>query len=403
MLAQHLHRQDAISHRLLRVLAVNRTVRKAQPGAADASGWMPESAKSRPWAVRMRSRATSGVVATLILAAWSHIAGADSATPAPLPQHLRETGLYVEGSSTQIEPKNLAFSPQYPLWSDGARKRRWIYLPPGAAIDASRPDAWEFPPGTRLWKEFSLGRPVETRFIERFPNGDWRFAAYVWNEEGTDATLAPSDGIAALPARGAPNGSYAIPAESDCRACHEGAAVPVLGFSALQLSSDRDPLAPHAEARTDIDLPGLASRGLVRNLQPSLISTPPRIGANSPAERASLGYLHGNCAHCHNDNGAPAPVDLTLAQSVTSGASAERVLRSMIDARSRFRGHGLTNDALLIAPGRPDASVLIARMRSRNPQTQMPPLGTQLLDAEALALLERWIAEKSHTPQELKL
>ena len=67
--------------------------------------------------------------------------------------------------------RNLAFSPQYPLWSDGAAKRRWISLPPGTAIDASRPDAWEFPRGTRLWKEFSLDRPVETRFIERLPDG----------------------------------------------------------------------------------------------------------------------------------------------------------------------------------------------------------------------------------------
>ena len=336
----------------------------------------------------------------LLLGFCSHGVGAEQAQ---LPEHLRETGLYVEGSSTQVDPKNLAFSPQYPLWSDGARKRRWIYLPPGTAIDASRADAWEVPIGTRLWKEFSLGRPIETRFIERLPDGSWRFGSYVWNAEGTDATLAPSDGIAALATPGAARDTYSIPAESDCRACHEGAAVPVLGFGALQLSSDRDPLAPHAETRTDLDLSALAARGLIKNLQPALVRTPPRIEANSPAERASLGYLHGNCAHCHNDNGAPAPVDLTLAQSVTSsGASAQRVLRSMVDARSRFRGHGLGGDAPLIAPGRPDASVLIARVRSRNPQTQMPPLGTQQLDTEALALLERWITETSDTPKELK-
>ena len=54
-----------------------------------------------------------------------------------LPQHLRDTGLYAEGV--------LAFSPQYPLWSDGAVKNRWIYLPPGTSIDATQPDAWEFP------------------------------------------------------------------------------------------------------------------------------------------------------------------------------------------------------------------------------------------------------------------
>jgi mono/diheme cytochrome c family protein len=352
---------------------------------------------------KARPAALSAIAAALILSAWSQAANAQATgQPAPLPQQLSATGLYVEGSSTRVDPKNLAFAPQYPLWSDGTRKRRWIYLPPGAAIDASRPDAWEFPPGTRLWKEFSLDRPVETRFIERLPDGAWRFATYIWDADGTDATLAPADGVAALPVQGAPHGSYAIPGEADCRACHEGAAVPVLGFSALQLSSDRDPLAPHADSRSDIDLPGLASRGLIKNLPPALISKPPRIEVNSPAERAALGYLHGNCAHCHNDNGAPAPVDLTLAQSVTSGAAgAKRVLRSMIDARSRFRGHGLGADAPLIAPGSPDASVLIARVSSRNPQTQMPPLGTQLRDAEALALLERWIAEKSHTPEEL--
>jgi hypothetical protein len=341
------------------------------------------------------------VIAALLLGAGPAVAGAEQATPiAALPQHLSETGLYVAGSTSQIDPRNLAFSPQYPLWSDGTRKRRWISLPPGASIDASRADAWEFPPGTRLWKEFALGRPVETRYIERMPDGTWRFATYVWNEDGTDATLAPSDGVAALPVTGAPKGRYVIPAEADCRACHEGAAVPVLGFSALQLSPDRDPLAPHADRRSNTDLIELSKRGLLKNLEPSLIARPPRIGAGSPEERASLGYLHGNCGHCHNDNGAPAPVDLTLSQSVTSGGvSADRALRTMIDARSRFRGHGLGADAPVVAPGRPEASVLIARVRSRNPQTQMPPIGTQLLDTEALALLERWITEQSPTQE----
>ena len=99
---------------------------------------------------------------------------------AELPVHLRDTGLYADGSMSQVRPENLPFSPQYPLWSDGAAKRRWISLPAGTFIDAAQPDAWEFPRGTRLWKEFShAGRPVETRFIERLADGSWRFAAYV--------------------------------------------------------------------------------------------------------------------------------------------------------------------------------------------------------------------------------
>jgi hypothetical protein len=346
--------------------------------------------------------ASKAAVAAAALALISSLGSqAQAEEVAAAPQRLRDTGLYAAGSS-EIAPDRLQFAPQYPLWSDGATKRRWIYLPPGAAIDASNPDAWEFPVGTRLWKEFSVGRPIETRYIERLPDGQWRFAAYVWDEAGVEATLAPSDG-AVLQLKGGSHGRYNIPAEGDCRACHEGAAVPVLGFGALQLSPDRDPLAPHGEPHSDADLRSLVARGLVRNLPKALHRAPPRIAARSALERAALGYLHGNCAHCHNDNGAPAPVDLTLAQRAGSNAvDAARVLRSLIDAPSRFRGHGLGADAPLVAPGRPEASVLTARMRSRNPQTQMPPLGTEMIDARALALLDRWIAEQLPLQQEMK-
>lgn len=334
--------------------------------------------------------------AVLSTAGWQAVNAQDT-----LPQHLHQTGLYADASSTRIDPGNLEFSPQYPLWSDGARKRRWIHLPPGTTIDASNVDAWEFPTGTRLWKEFSLDRPIETRFIERLPNGAWRYATYIWNEDGTDATLAPPAGIAALKKHGGSRGSYTIPAQSDCRTCHEGTAAPVLGFSALQLSSDRDPLAPHSEARAGVSLSDLVSRGLIKNLPQALLRTPPRIAARSPVERAALGYLHGNCAHCHNDSGVPAPVDLMLAQSANSrAADSAQVLRSLIDAPSRFRGHRMGDDASLVAPGRADRSVLVARMRSREGWTQMPPLGTDQPDLDALALVERWIAEISTTPQE---
>jgi hypothetical protein len=44
-----------------------------------------------------------------------------------------------------------------------------------------------------------------------------------------------------------------------------------------------------------------------------------------------------------------------------------------------------------IAPGDAAASVLAQRMRTRGHATQMPPLGTQLVDDQGLALVERWI------------
>lgn len=324
------------------------------------------------------------------------------ATP-PAPR-LSDTGLYDTGAQAGVHPGNLRFSPQYPLWSDGAAKRRWLHIPPGGAIDASRPAAWEFPPGTKLWKEFSHDRPIETRLIERRADGSWRYATYVWNEGGTDALLAPAGGIAALPVPSAPGGRYAIPSEADCRACHEGGAVPVLGVGALQLSPDRDRLAPHAEPRTveEIDLLGLVARGWLRNLPPALLETPPRITAASPAERAVLGYLHGNCGHCHSGGDAAPPVDLMLGMGTGESPNAAAALRTLLAAQVRYRIPGWPASAPLVARGRPEASVLPARMRSRDPRVQMPPLGTRLADVEALALIEDWIRNLPQPRKEMQ-
>jgi len=328
---------------------------------------------------------------TLVVAVLPGLARAEDARG--LPQHLGETGLYAAGG--RINPDVLPFSPQYPLWSDGAAKRRWIWLPPGTSIDASSPDAWQFPRGTKLWKQFAHGTVLETRYLELGADGAWRFGSYVWNADGTDALLAPTRGMRDLPAPKAPGARYTIPSEDDCRACHEGAPVPVLGFSVLQLSPDRDPLAPHAERVAGaVDLASLSARGLLRNLPAELLARPPRIAASTSAERAALGYLHGNCGNCHNDEGPLAVLEMTLAQRVANPVNApgaNSVVRSIVGVQSQFRPAGAPQDAARIAPGHLGASVIALRMKSRDPLQQMPPLGTSAVDAEAVALLGRWI------------
>lgn len=277
----------------------------------------------------------------------------------------------------------LRFSPQYPLWSDGADKKRFIELPSGGTIDTSDPDAWRFPRGTRLWKTFTHGeRAVETRLIEHGADGRWRYATYLWRADGQDADLAPARGATlALPE--APRGRYVVPGRGDCIACHGGATVPVLGFSALQLAGER--------GAAESTLRRLVERGLLHGLPPALLETPPQIAAANEVERAALGYLHGNCAHCHHAHEGRVPVRLNLMQRVVDpGASAAQVLRSMLDAPSRYQ-RGDDAGAHALVPGDADASVLMQRMRARDGRTQMPPLGTEVADAESLALLARWI------------
>ena len=324
-------------------------------------------------------------------AAW---AGEASSVPAgaALPEKLSQTGLFLPGTS-DVAPNLLPFAPQYPLWTDGATKRRWLHLPPGTSIDAADPDAWVFPAGTRVWKEFGYEAPVETRMIERLADGSWRYATYIWNEDGSDADLAPAEGVPALPVQGAPGGNYSIPSGNDCRGCHEAAAQPVLGFSALQLSPDRDPLAPHAErpGPAYVDMRVLHERGLLMDLPEELVKTPPRIEAPSPQARAALGYLHGNCGHCHNDNGPIAELDLSLRQSaVARSASAARTLETLVGYPAEVDTKRIDTR---VVPGSHDASMLFARMRTRNPLMQMPPLGTRVSDTTAVELIGSWIEE----------
>lgn len=276
----------------------------------------------------------------------------------------------------------LLFTPQYPLWTDGASKRRWIRLPAGAVIDAREVDVWEFPVGTQLWKEFAFGgKPVETRYMVRTAAG-WHYATYVWNADATEATLAPRAGAASVEI--APGVRHRIPSEGDCRACHAGAPTSVLGFSALQLSPDRDPNAPHAEVPGpgSIDLLELVARDLVRGLPAAMLSAPPRI-PGPPVERAALGYLHANCGGCHRSDGVLATVGMDLTASVAAPGAAKRT--TIAQPSSHLSPH------MRIAPGDPQHSVVVERMSSRDPRHQMPPLGSQLVDAEANELLSTWI------------
>jgi uncharacterized repeat protein (TIGR03806 family) len=334
------------------------------------------------------------IVCSLNLVLDGRARGAEEATPPRAPERLSATGLYVDAAALRVAEENLPFEPQYPLWTDGADKSRWIQLPAGAKIDASDVNRWSFPVGTKLWKEFALdGRRIETRMLWRASAAEWVFASYVWNEEQTDAVLAPSAGIRNhyLMKSGA---TYAIPAESDCRACHESGGTPVLGFNALQLSDDRDPLAPHAQAAGagSLTLATLERLALVQSRRPELVSSPPRIAASSPVERAALGYLSTNCGSCHNSRGPLAGLGLDL--QYDGNVDRQAAFRTAVNVSGDYVTPGVdAAHSRRIAPGSPESSAIVYRMSSRRPASQMPPLGTAVVDREGVELVRAWIRE----------
>jgi hypothetical protein len=333
----------------------------------------------------------AGVLLLFLLIAFSAgEAGSEVQVGAP-PATLFETGLYVDAEALAVDPDHLYFSPQYPLWTDGATKRRWISLPPATQIDASDPDAWTFPVGTRFWKEFSFaGHRVETRYMERLQSGEWLYAAYEWSADGREAVLAPAKGRRHAYDFGEGR-SHTIPGVTDCAVCHEGGPAQVLGFSALQLSPRRDPNALHAERDgAELDLDDLLGKGLLIGYENQKLAAP-MVDAASATERAVLGYLHGNCGHCHNSRASLANLGLFLKEELLPQRSA---VTSMVELPVRKRAPGQSADAnLRIEPGHPERSAIVERLSSRNPALQMPPLGTALVDAEAVALVRKWIIE----------
>lgn len=318
----------------------------------------------------------------------------DASVPQP-PRLLSETGLYAGGRVGVVDPRARPFSPQYPLWSDGLTKRRWIRLPDGQAIDGADEHAWRFPVGTMIWKEFARGtQPVETRFLWKASPAGWVYASYVWNADGSDAVLAPEEGVVGV-AEVAPGRRHTIPSRTDCAACHgTPAAGGPLGFTALQLSTDRDPGALHGEllAPGMTNLATLVHDGLLTGARPDLLTNAPRIRTRSAGTRAVLGYLSANCGMCHNGRGeiaAMGPV-IRTADLVTDG---DAVARALVGLRTRWQVPGQPDgSSVLVHDGDPERSALYVRMRSRSPSSQMPPLGTVVRDHQAVDAIARWIA-----------
>lgn len=295
----------------------------------------------------------------------------DETALARLPSHLSETGLFSDLSREQLSAGVSAYRPSYALWSDGATKRRWFWLPDGTRIDTSDPDDWSFPVGTKFWKEFTRdGVRVETRLLQRWGEAPdaWTGAAYLWNADQSDAVMVS---YGAVNARGTP---HDVPAASECMACHGGTKSVVLGFSALQLAHDAE--------NDEVSLSTLDEAGLTS----APTSPAPQI-PGTEVERAALGYLHANCGHCHNQrrpvrHGARCfdpenELDFRLRVGLL-GSVAETPTRKTIGR--------------VVNPGAPDKSRLIELMSRRGMFRQMPPLATETPDADAVEVLRTFVS-----------
>jgi hypothetical protein len=294
---------------------------------------------------------------------------------APSSDRLSALGLYADIHTKRISSSALEYTPAYEAWADGAHKRRFLVLPPGAKIDTSDMDHWQFPVGTKLFKEFSVdGRPVETRLIEKVDDtgsitNDFTFTSYVWQADGSEAYLAPAAG-----AQDVSGTDHDVPSQAECVMCHQSERGGILGFSAVQLSKSEQPNLMSVSA---------------------LLSAPPAAMTPIPgdaATAAALGFLHANCGHCHTDGGVAPPPRFRLLTADAARLPSETVAyTSTVGVPIEGWPTHPSDVTLRIAPGDPDHSGVLYRMSHRGTIDQMPPIATEVVDWDATAILRAWI------------
>jgi len=315
-----------------------------------------------------------GIVALTLVGCDARVCRDAAERSSVLPARLSETGLFEDLPSERLGSRVFSYAPEYALWSDGAEKRRWIFVPRGESIDTSDPENWRFPIGTKLWKEFSeYGVRVETRLLLRTGSGDrdWAAGAYLWRPDLGDAMLVPYGAIDALGTR------HDVPATGECFACHAGRASGVLGFSAVQL-------APRS-----YESPERISAAVLEELLSAPLGVLDVPGA--PAERAALGYLHANCSHCHNQSAAAKSKDKCLNPNQHLSFALDFSLEAARSSDVEHTPARITAVGRVIEPGNPDTSKVVQLMAGRGAFAQMPPLATERVDALGLATIRDWI------------
>ncbi len=313
----------------------------------------------------MRLLALLGTLAALTSAGPP---GVDDAliTGDTLPPRLSDFRFFTDGKpNSRVRPYTLAT----PLFSDYSDKDRFIYVPAGRQARHRGDGLIDFPVGSALIKTFGYpDQVIETRVLLRRAGG-WVALPYVW--EGGDAVLKRGGKRIEATALSRTI-SYAVPNQNQCKECH-------------QVNGAIEPIGPKARNLGASQLQGLMKAGLL-DRAPGGHELPRWDDAKAPVADRARAYLDINCGHCHSRAGIANNSGLYL-----NWDEADPVARG-IGKTPVAAGRGSGGLDVSIAPGQPDRSILLYRMKSTEPGVAMPELGRSLTHEEGVALVSAYIA-----------
>ncbi|GAA0479512.1 hypothetical protein GCM10009096_22020 [Parasphingorhabdus litoris] len=298
-----------------------------------------------------------------------------------MPKKLSDFGFFKDASGWQPNKGVELYRLNSALFTDYAEKYRYIYVPAGQQAVVDDDGLLQFPVGSALIKSFGYeidgqDRLLETRVLLHRADG-WIALPYVWNAEQTEAVLKVAGKRVPVtftdPSGATRNISYAVPNKNQCKECHSlsGAVVPI-GPKMRNLAHDT------------LDM--LLSNAMLEKPDRDHPPIPDYADAAMPLESRARAYLDINCAHCHNRQGSASNSGLFLTYEE------ESPVHIGVGKRPVAAGRGSGGFQFAIAPGQPDQSILMHRLKSLEPGVAMPEVGRSLVHDEGAALLGEWIA-----------
>lgn len=316
-----------------------------------------------------------------------------SAVSDNFPSKLSDTNLFADLTDLSPAPSLLPYDVNLPFWSDHAVKRRWFIIPDGTSkMTWAREGNWTFPTGQIWVKHFDMemvrGNPatkrrLETRILVKNSTGAYG-VSYRWNEAQTEATLVPDEGesfpLEVTVGESVVSQTWQIPSRANCLTCHTPQGGHALSSNTRQINLGG---SINGFAGNQVDL--LRLHGFFSNEPAPSAELPRHVRANEtsvPLEQRVRSYLAVNCAYCHQPGGTAgtawdARPEVTLAET------------GLINGEAANNGGDSANK--LVVPGSTVHSIVYNRTGALNGFTRMPPIATNQIDQENLALLGAWI------------
>ncbi len=278
-----------------------------------------------------------------------------------------------------------------PLFSDYAKKKRFIWMPNGVAANyVNDYSPIDFPEGTILIKNFyyntvqpgNTKKNIETRLMYKKANG-WDFANYVWDDQQNEAYFtnqASTLNISWLEGEALKTTNYRVPSRAECFTCHNQVDNPTpIGTKPQNLNKAYNYNTGLTNQLIKLKELGYLNSNFPENINSSIAWD----DSSQPLEDRVRSYLDINCAHCHSDDGHCNYRPMRFEYQFTNNIENIGVC---VEPETQF-----IPNSYIVTPNNTSLSVLFYRISTADESFRMPLLGRTINHDEGIALVEDWI------------